>query len=245
MKPSSQSPRTPSRLSDSVHRQISQYALAASAAGVGMLALAQPAEAKIVYTPANKMVPRCSGHPRLCLKLDLNHDNTIDFTFTSVSHGTGSFRTYASVGIKGAPKTKNAVRGIFSYTLQKAFAQELNSGAKIGQSGGKFYRAAALYGFSRDGGSWGQWRAGSCCPYSSYLGLKFYIEGKAHYGWARVYVEWGYPPLTLTGYAYETIPNKPIVAGKTKGPDVITLVPGSLGRLALGSVGLAAGCLGK
>jgi len=32
---------------------------------------------------------------------------------------------------------------------------------------------------------------------------------------------------TLTGYAYETIPNKPIIAGKTKGP-------ATLERLALG-----------
>jgi hypothetical protein len=39
---------------------------------------------------------------------------------------------------------------------------------------------------------------------------------------------------TLTGYAYETIPNKPIIAGKITGPDVITLEPGSLGWLALG-----------
>jgi hypothetical protein len=42
----------------------------------------------------------------------------------------------------------------------------------------------------------------------------------------------------LTGYAYETIPNKPIAAGKTKGSDIVTVQPdagqGSLGRLALG-----------
>jgi hypothetical protein len=42
----------------------------------------------------------------------------------------------------------------------------------------------------------------------------------------------------LTGYAYETIPNKAIIAGKIKGPDVVTVqsdtAPGSLGRLALG-----------
>jgi hypothetical protein len=40
---------------------------------------------------------------------------------------------------------------------------------------------------------------------------------------------------TLTGYAYETIPNKPIIAGKTKGPDVITVQPGTLGHLAAGA----------
>ena len=39
----------------------------------------------------------------------------------------------------------------------------------------------------------------------------------------------------LTGYAYETIPNKLIITGKTKGPDVITAQPGSLGHLAQGA----------
>jgi hypothetical protein len=43
--------RAPSKLSDSVHHQLNMYALAASAAGVGILALAQTAEAKIIYTP--------------------------------------------------------------------------------------------------------------------------------------------------------------------------------------------------
>jgi hypothetical protein len=53
-----------------------------------------------------------------------------------------------------------------------------------------------------------------------YLGLKFYIHGKAHYGWARLTVNYPQDAM-LTGYAYETIPNKPIIAGKTKGPDEI------------------------
>jgi hypothetical protein len=39
---------------------------------------------------------------------------------------------------------------------------------------------------------------------------------------------------TLTGYAYETIPNKPIIAGKTKGQDVIIFQPDTLGNLARG-----------
>ena len=40
---------------------------------------------------------------------------------------------------------------------------------------------------------------------------------------------------TLTGYAYETIPGKGIVAGQTKGPDVTALDPAHLGRLAAGA----------
>ena len=51
-----------------------------------------------------------------------------------------------------------------------------------------------------------------------YLGMKFTINGKVHYGWARLSVtnlkDKFRITATLTGYAYETIPNKPIKAGK-------------------------------
>src|SRR6202044_3187819 len=76
-----------------------------------------------------------------------------------------------------------------------------------------------------------------------YLGLKFIVSGQVHYGWARVAVTLDQNKeivATLTGYAYETIPNKPIIAGKTKGPDVITWEPATLGRLAQGASGISA-----
>jgi hypothetical protein len=56
---------------------------------------------------------------------------------------------------------------------------------------------------------------------------------------------------TLTGYAYETVPNKPITAGKTKGLDeasieepnaaltMSTPEPATLARLAMGAPGLS------
>jgi hypothetical protein len=56
---------------------------------------------------------------------------------------------------------------------------------------------------------------------------------------------------TLTGYAYETIPNRAIIAGKTKGPDDASVEesntastvpapePSTLGVLSLGSPGLS------
>jgi hypothetical protein len=57
-----------------------------------------------------------------------------------------------------------------------------------------------------------------------YLGLKFSIGGQTHYGWARLNVvtftglfKSGGTYAVLTGYAYETVPNTPIVTGKTKG----------------------------
>jgi hypothetical protein len=61
---------------------------------------------------------------------------------------------------------------------------------------------------------------------NGYLGLKFQIKGKTHYGWARLSVHssegYGYQipvsmEATLTGYAYETVAGKSIKAGQTKG----------------------------
>jgi hypothetical protein len=86
-----------------------------------------------------------------------------------------------------------------------------------------------------------------------YLGLEFKIKGKIHYGWARLSVTVSKTTITatLTGYAYETIANKPIIAGRTKGPDdgsveesnaalnVPTSKPATLGLLAMGSSGLS------
>jgi len=67
------------------------------------------------------------------------------------------------------------------------------------------------------------------------------ILGQVHYGWARLSVtptenERAEITAVLTGYAYETIPNKPIVTGKTKGPDVTTLPPAKLESATLGQL---------
>ncbi len=98
-----------------------------------------------------------------------------------------------------------------------------------------------------------QWGNGGKGLKNRYPSLKFFINGKVHFGWARVTVTMGGKSFTaiLTGYAYETIPNKSIIAGKTKGPDdeagaeqisqASTPTPQAptLGLLALGSPGLS------
>ena len=78
MKRSPRLPGTPSRLPDSLHRQLNLYALAASAAGVGALALAQPAEAKIIYTKTHMVIAGAEQY-----YLDLNHDKITDFTIVN------------------------------------------------------------------------------------------------------------------------------------------------------------------
>ena len=71
-----------------------------------------------------------------------------------------------------------------------------------------------------------------------YLGLRFILKGETHFGWARLNVTCDLNAKKiglLTGYAYETRPNTPIITGKIDGPDVVTVQPGSLGQMARGA----------
>jgi hypothetical protein len=77
-----------------------------------------------------------------------------------------------------------------------------------------------------------------------YLGFQFVLKGKLHYGWARLSLTRSYyhKPLsvTLTGYAYETIEDRPIDAGDESGRTVGEIAPQpSLGQLAFGSRAVA------
>ena len=82
----SSGPRKTAKLSASFHQRLNMYALAAGAAGVGMLALAQFAEAEIIYTKAHvKLTPNHKFH------LDLNHDGIKDFELDDIASGTSAF----------------------------------------------------------------------------------------------------------------------------------------------------------
>ena len=124
-----------------------------------------------------------------------------------------------------------------------AFA--LRRGARIGPAeefSGSLMAADSVNNFGGAKGYW--WSRGS--RVDGYLGLRFQVHGKVHYGWARLSVVNHYRDgieklaATLRGYAYETVPDKPIFAGKTKGPDVIALQPASLGHLATGASAIPA-----
>jgi len=230
-------PRSAAELSDSVHHQLSMYALAASAAGVGMLALAQPAEAKIIYTPADENIGPVTY-------LDLNHDGINDFKFTThhTSHNThGCASGSAGFAVYGSLANKISGESVFASVLPpgayigpagKFHGQKMafvSGGCTTGNGGASFYGRTGFWAGPAGGGI-----------ENRYLGLKFSIKGKIHFGWARINVVISNLIIqaTLTGYAYETIPNQRIIAGKEHGADA---EPASLGRLALGSAGLAAG----
>jgi len=247
------------QLSSKVEKTLLAYVAAATAAGVGMLFNPPAAEGKIVYTPANVMLNNGSSFP-----LDLDHNGIVDFYLVrrevqrsmsalqsslSVCHVPGTSVVQFCSTAASATNALNAVRAVT--TSSRSFAAAALQKGAIIQPGNKFlnkqpaFMGERKFYFSTQGATtatnwFGPWMNKGKGVKNRYLGLRFVTQGKTHYGWARLTVPPGSAAGTLTGYAYETIPNKSIIAGKTHGNDVITLEPASLGHLARGASAISA-----
>jgi len=228
-------PTTNFKLSGSLRRGLDMYALAASAAGVGVLALAQPSEAKVAYTKAHEVIGQNGVY-----NLDLNHDGTVDFLIQEWDLGGWS----SDNALLADPPLGNGV-----LANKHDIAAALQLGAAIGpqqvfvNSENNGAVMVSITHFTTGGTSYvhGYWAN----VRNRYLGLKFQIDGQTHYGWARLSVQRQQFHLTatLTGYAYETVPNTEIKAGQTDGPADDSSPRSSslsLGALALGAEGVPA-----
>lgn len=213
-------------LPESLHQRLTSYALVAGATGVGMLAMMQPANAKVVYTPTHVVLP--FGPTYIFF-----HDKFDDLVLFKV-HETITANIGTAVGIYptgGVP------------WIGPNGVNDLKAGFKIGPKdtfSSKGGEMAAGFWYKDGGGFYrGRWANGGAGAKRRYAGLKFTVSDKTYYGWARFNICFPHHSVRaiLTGYAYETIPNKPIIAGKTTGKDVITVHPGSLGHLASGTAG--------
>ncbi|HEY6293064.1 MAG TPA: hypothetical protein VI455_16050 [Terriglobia bacterium] len=235
-------------LNQTLDRRLISYATAAAAAGAGLLGWARPAEAEIVYTTTHVVIGTLGSYA-----LDVNHDGTIDFFIHDVI-STNCSTAINAVLAKVVPG--NAVQGYRTFSGEEN-ALALTGGARIGPSQGFVSHGRQGEGmvsvFSSPGG--GQLRGHWINVTNRYLGLKFQIDGQTHYGWARLTVKVTNVKevfTMVTGYAYETVPDKPLLAGETSGaedtpagPQSLSSTPGgrpgaagSLGVLALGSGGL-------
>lgn len=237
--------RLPTELDKKLDRKLFAYAAVASAAGASILALSQPSEAEIVFTPTHQMVPRDGK-----LALDLNNDGITDFTFRNVVSSCGlqpgrlecSNFTRQSASVYG----NSALNGVWAVGTRAASA--LPAGKRVGPAV-KFFNfglmenCSTLNGLSE--GSYGPWLN----VQNRYLGLAFTIAGHIHYGWARltVTVTKGKcipETVVLTGYAYETVAGKPIATGARSGTAsrISRAEPAqaTLGALAQGHIGLTA-----
>ena len=224
-------------ISDQLDKVLTAYALA----GAGALLLTSSAEAQIVFTPVNRTFDRGT------LRLDLNQDGVTDFAAMNHEFYYYAFNT-ATIGITAHGTPSAGVVG------KSHAASVLSSGATVGPSAqfipvshkpsavllavNCFYTSCRVRGLWKD-------------QAKKFVGLRLNINGETHYGWARFTVRLlgeqdRVMIATLFGYAYESTPNKPIVAGdrgftadaaseddktdRTAGPETAAL-PATLGLL--------------
>jgi hypothetical protein len=217
-------------------------AVAISAIG---LSLAPGLSAEIVYTPANQTIGKSVfGQGAFStLQVDLNNDGIPDFTVSAynlLSFSSGYLIVHAvgAAGLQSNLVLANdkglALAGVQGQVIGPAAINARSQFRKYGEMA----QSLDAYGgegttFHTSAGYWFNVK-------NRYLGIKFSIDGETHYGWARLNASPGH--ATLTGYAYETEPNKPIPAGAFEtAPPADSANPekgtdrASLGRLARGA----------
>jgi hypothetical protein len=229
---------------ENIHHRLALYSAAALTAGVGMLAMAQPAEGSVVVTKTNLQIT-LGGQ----VAIDLNKDGVNDLMLfdEGANYDHSFYRTLAAIPLNGG-KVVGGNRGPLG-----PYASALTKGANIGPSAHfSSSQARGQLTVERALGSesasvfityYGKFQPGSG---AHYLGIKFLINGQTHYGWLQLTVNTdGALGTTVTEYAYETVANKKIGAGATS--DISTAATGmpaatngpALGMLARGADALA------
>lgn len=219
-------PRSAFPLPQLLLNQLNVYALSATAAGVGVMALAQPAQGKIVYRAANINVPI-----NQMVAIDLNNDGVSDLSFTIEAPGDSSWFMAYNLGTNGVIGKINKVGRKYAYTLKSGGRVDANRDFLTGSTPEIMW---GVWESSGRPGSEGNWKNVN----KGYVGVKFAINGQVHYGWVRITTTRpSQLNAVITGYAYETVANKAIVVGKTKS-DKAVVEPASLGHLARGASAL-------
>lgn len=199
----------------SVRQHLYRFAIATISVGVGLFTLAWPTEAEIVYTPVNITIGENSSY-----NLDLNNDGVTDFVISASQSpapcGPQGFQSpYDTVA--ETPASGNGAEGSPPARLKKREQIGPNQ-TFYGGAGTMAWVFFCEYGSGGD--SWIYESPGYIVGRKGYLGLMFQTNGETHYGWALLGVKLRFAKddviVSLRGYAYETVPGKPIYAGQTQ-----------------------------
>jgi len=205
--PNKQTERKPKKLASVLDKRLSAYVALAAAAGVSVLACVEPVYADVVFTPSDATV-KCRFTD---LAIDLNNDGIADFTLINLGLEHGS-----AIGITGpagnAAMATNARFYKYAYALLphtpivptrnfQSFSGRGTFGPELAGSGG-LSSSTYPHGQFAD-------------THNRAVGLRFKINGLNHYGWIGFRKFDGGCTGQLAGWAYETVPNRPIRAGQT------------------------------
>lgn len=173
------------------------------------------ADAQIFYTDVNPdtvISSPLSPTPKN-YNLDLNNDGVNDFRI-SCSRTMGACQTarYYISYVNVSALDANAVVAVANSTYPQPmnFNDSIISGLTFSTSGNLRYERTSNQFCS--GYTQGYWPLLS----DHYLGLKLIVGSNTYYGWARMQVSFGSETsCTIKDYAYNSIPNQPILSGET------------------------------
>jgi hypothetical protein len=217
----------PKLLSSTLTGRLLAYATVAGAAAVAT----QPADAEVVYTPANQSIGKNAS-----LFIDLNNDGATDLTLHESCFATDPYPPQNRLVETPSPDLK---------VMEKSGRPgNLIKGTKIGAPRDYFMGRGNMVTFNNVYGAYiyGYWGF----ALNHYLGVEFYIDGNVHYGWVRLTVHFVTNDRNtaeirthLSGYAYESEPEKPILAGDQGNSTESFARAPSLGVLAAGAPALS------
>ncbi len=173
------------------------------------------ANAQIVYTD---IIPDTTVNTNNGVyHLDLNNDGITDFNITYTTAATGH-STHINVFIRITPLGANKVGNDTTYPSALSLNSLINSSSFIWLSNAnqilteKVWHIFGLTNPPTYFASYsGNWNGAS----NKDIPLQLDVSSQKYYGWLRLNVASGAVSFTVKDYAYNTIPDQPILAGQT------------------------------
>lgn len=160
------------------------------------------------------------GTSPLSYNLDLNNDGVTDFVLSCDIGG---------VNLTPQGNNRAVVDGSF-------LVAALNQGEEIGSSLNPAYQwtgsSVTLGAQAVFDGQY--YYAGNFSAKDAFIGLEFQAGGHNYYGWMEVTNYFNIAAGQVVGWAYETIPNTPILAGDVPEPSAVALIALGGGMVLLG-----------
>ncbi len=182
--------------------------------------------AQIVYTDVNPDSTLYCSNCTLNYNLDLNNDTNNDFILTTFHYAPPQKGISKQSQVTASPLNGNAIKDTLVNSINVSIPLQFNTVIdnnlllnQSWQTSGPQILKNGVFDGGSDDVVWGLWD--SLTDY--YLGLRILQSGQAYYGWVRLRVDISiyYASVIIKDYAFNSIPNQPILAGQTVATGII------------------------